>query len=244
VPSDPGHAELLAELVRQAGHGPSHPEAIDPGDSYTAGGHPFYRVSVPDRRRMVKAWLAGRKQLRATDVLATADSLILGPSFEEKTLGCMLLEYRSDVRSLVTPQMVEAWLEELAGWAEVDSLCQSTFPAEQLLDDWDSWRACILRLSQSDDINQRRASLVLLTSPVRHSADGRLVDLALIVLDKAKSERAVLISKAVSWLLRALVENHHDVVSHYLETNESTLPAIAKRETRVKLRTGTKRGRP
>jgi 3-methyladenine DNA glycosylase AlkD len=232
----------LVEVERLAGHGPTNPERIDPGDSYTSGGHPFYRVSVPDRRRLAKTWLAGHNDGGPTEVLATADSLILGPSFEEKTVGCMLLQYRSDARSLVTPPMVERWLEDLAGWAEVDSLCQSVFSSDELLADWGSWRACIVRLAESDNVNQRRASLVLLTAPVKQSKDSRLVDLAVIALDKAKSERAVLITKAVSWLLRTLVENHAIVVRDYLDANESVLPAIAIRETRVKLRTGTKRG--
>ena len=86
--------------------------------------------------------------------------------------------------------------------------------------------------------------MVLLTGPVKQSSDPRPMELAFVVLDTLKRERIVLISKAVSWLLRALVEHHADVVGSYVDSNEGVLPAIATRETRVKLRTGTKSGTP
>ena len=58
-----------------------------------------------------------------------------------------------------------------------------------------------------------------------------------------KSERPILITKAVSWLLRALADRHHAAVTAYIDANEATLPKIAIREARTKLKTGTKSGR-
>jgi 3-methyladenine DNA glycosylase AlkD len=62
------------------------------------------------------------------------------------------------------------------------------------------------------------------------------------VVERLKGERAILITKAVSWLLRALVDRHHEAVAVYVDANASSLPAIAVRETRTKLATGTKSG--
>ncbi|MGO9198600.1 MAG: DNA alkylation repair protein [Acidimicrobiales bacterium] len=244
VTGNRGHTELLRELELRAGHGPTLPTRVDPGDSYTSGGHRFYRVSVPERRRLVKQWLSDHKQWSGADVLETADSLIAGVSFEEKTMGCMLLRERRDARTELSPAKIERWLETLVGWAEIDSLCQNVFSCEEILADWPAWRALIVRLSKSRNVNQRRASLVLLTGPVRHSSDRRLLKLALKVIGEAAADRDVLMSKAVSWLLRSLVDHHKDIVASYVDDNEEALAPGAVRETRVKLRTGTKRGNP
>ncbi|KKS65087.1 MAG: hypothetical protein UV33_C0013G0017, partial [Candidatus Daviesbacteria bacterium GW2011_GWA1_42_6] len=90
------------------------------------------------------------------------------------------------------------------------------------------------------DIHKRRASLVLLTKPVSHSDDPRFSDLAFENLDKLKKEKDILITKAVSWLLRDLIKYHRDRVEDYLKANKAILPKIAVREVTNKLQTGKK----
>jgi 3-methyladenine DNA glycosylase AlkD len=155
----------------------------------------------------------------------------------------MIIKLRREVRRQVAPGLVVFWLDDLRGWAEVDSLCQSVFGPDQLLSDWAAWRAAIVSLSKSDNANKRRASLVLLTGPVRQSSDERLVHLALRVVDQARSDRDPLVTKAVSWLLRALTEKHPEMVADYLDRHAVDLAPLVVRETRTKLRTGTKSGR-
>jgi 3-methyladenine DNA glycosylase AlkD len=79
-----------------------------------------------------------------------------------------------------------------------------------------------------------------LTGVVRRSSDARLRDLAFQNIDKLKSERPILITKAVSWLLRSMLAHHRDAVASYLEAHAPTLPSLALRETRNKLMTGRK----
>ena len=80
---------------------------------------------------------------------------------------------------------------------------------------------------------------MLLTGPARASADPRIRDLAFETIDRLKAEKPILITKAVSWLLRALAERHHKrEVAAYLDVHAAALPAIAVRETRRKLQTG------
>ena len=112
-----------------------------------------------------------------------------------------------------------------------------------MLGDWPAWRALIERLSTDANINKRRASVVLLTGPVHYDQDHRLADLAFAVIERVKGQRPILITKAVSWLLRALADRHHDAVAAYIDANEATLPKVAVREARTKLRTGTKSGK-
>jgi 3-methyladenine DNA glycosylase AlkD len=109
--------------------------------------------------------------------------------------------------------------------------------------DWPGWRALIGRLAGDPNINRRRAALVLLTAPTRTSDDARFRDLSFEVIERLKPERPILITKAVSWLLRSMAGRHGPAVAAYLEANAASLPAIAVRETRTKLVTGTKSGR-
>jgi 3-methyladenine DNA glycosylase AlkD len=151
-----------------------------------------------------------------------------------------LLEYLPQLRKQVPPSKVDEWLVNLKGWGQVDSLCQSNFTAEELLSDWNQWKKTIQTLARSKNPNKKRASLVLLTKPVRDSEDEWLARLALETIEHLKSEKDILITKAVSWLLRDLIKNHRRLVKEYLEKNKNTLPRIAVRETRNKLLTGRK----
>lgn len=63
------------------------------------------------------------------------------------------------------------------------------------------------------------------------------------MVERLKGERPILITKAVSWLLRSMALRHGTAVAAYLDANAASLPAIAVRETRTKLATGTKTGR-
>ena len=241
-PVDEGHRELAGRLAVLAGHAVTWPVRAEADSSFTSGGHAYYGVAVLERRRLVKAWLREHAELAIPVLLATCDSLIGSDIYDEKTLGCMIVKQHRAVCAAVTPTEIERWLGHLVGWAEVDSLCQNTIPAAQMLADWAAWDGLLVRLARSTNVNKRRAALVLLTGPVHYSADTRLRNAALRTVDALKHERAILITKAVSWLLRSLTTRHRDELEAYLAANSDTLPAIAVRETRVKLQSGTKNG--
>ena len=82
--------------------------------------------------------------------------------------------------------------------------------------------------------------MVFLTKPVRDSSDKRFARLSLEVINRVKKEKEILITKAISWLLRDLIKNHRQSVGKYLRNNLESLPKIAVRETRNKLVTGRK----
>jgi 3-methyladenine DNA glycosylase AlkD len=132
------------------------------------------------------------------------------------------------------------WLNRVQGWAEVDSLCQSKFTAIEVLENWKEWKRLLTKLASDNNVHKKRASLVLLTKPARDSNDPRLADMAFMNIDKLKAERHILITKAISWLLRDLIRHNRQRVERYLRENEETLPKIAVRETRTKLLTGRK----
>jgi 3-methyladenine DNA glycosylase AlkD len=233
------HAALVAQLRAE---GRPYRGGIH-NDSYSGSGRPFLNVGAPEMRRITRVWVAAHRTASAPQLIAMADSLFDGENYEEKILGALLLGYSRDARRAATPAMVDVWLDRLNGWAEIDSLCASVFGAEELANAWPAWRGLIERLGGDPNINKRRAALVLLTTPARTSDDPRFAELAFAVVERLKGERHILITKAVSWLLRSMTARHGPVVAAYLDAEAASLPAVAVRETQVKLRTGTKSGR-
>jgi 3-methyladenine DNA glycosylase AlkD len=136
--------------------------------------------------------------------------------------------------------VLNKWLENLEGWAEIDSICQNKFKAKEILGNWGEWHNFLNSWNISSQISKRRASLVLLTGPVGQVNDKRLSTLAFENIDNTKGEKDILITKAISWLLRSLIKNNKEEVSRYLEENKESLPKIATRETKVKLKHGKK----
>ena len=232
----PEHKALLDQL--RAGSRPAD-SRFDPAN-YLKSGAVFINVTVPEQRRIAKAWLRSHADWATSDILGLVDELVKGASHEEKTLGLHLLEGLGGGRRPFGPAEADRWLDHLIGWAEVDSLCQSTFGPEDLLGDWPAWRGFIRRLSRDPNINKRRAALVLLCRSSRSSPDPRLGDLAFEIVEALKGEREIVITKAVSWLLRSLSEQQPAEVAAYLDAEGPSLPAIAVRETRIKLATGRK----
>ncbi len=230
------HRKILAEITRRKGKGTKHSD----NDSYISSGHHYYDVSVPERRMIAKEWLARNKAISDKEFIEVIDYLYAGKSHEEKTIASHLLGYHPEIRRAIGPKELNHWLDHLVGWAEIDTLCQNVFTARELLDSWREWELFIPKLSKDKNINKRRAALVFLVGPVYYSDDKKIARLAFAVIDTLKHERAIIITKAISWLLRIMVKHHPKQVSEYLEKNKNILPKVAIRETLRKIKTGRK----
>ena len=200
----------------------------------------WHGLSNAQRRRILLDFIAENRDLPYAEWRDLCDSLYRGESYEERcapqTLLARFPRYR---RALPLPQL-DDWLGCLDGWAEVDSTCQTVFSAGDLLADWDGWSAFLRALADDENVNKRRAALVLLTAPVTQSDDTRLLDLSLELIGKLRADKDKRITKAVSWLLRKGIKQHRAAIAEYVEANAGSLPAIAVRETRRKLATGKK----
>ena len=227
------HKEIIAELKMLTGTGNKDQSS----SSYTGSSHFFYAVPVPKRREIIKAIIKDRE---AKELFPLADAILKGSSHEEKTMGAMILTYRKDVRQLCNFPILDNWLGELVGWAEIDAFCYNTFSSEEILSELKSWKQFIGTLAHDSNINKRRAAVVFLTHPTAKSSDDRLHALAFkIILDLA-SEKDILITKAISWLLRSQIDTRKEAVANFIKIHESKLTKIALRETRRKLVTGKK----
>lgn len=232
------HRELLAELEKHAGKGTKHQKERE--QRYIGTSKFCYTISSAVKRQILKEWLRKHLSLSFSEYVKLLNSLYQGRSYEEISLAGKLLEMVPNLRRKIRPLPLDNWLNFVEGWAEVDSICQSNFTAKELLSNWEQWRALLIKLSKDKNVHKKRASLVLLTKPARDSADIRLANLAFENIDRLKSEKDILITKAISWLLRDLIRNFREQTKSYLEVNQTILPKVAIRETRNKLLTGKK----
>lgn len=235
------HQEILSEIRRQAAQ--EGAPYVDHGDDYIGTAKPCYLIRTPVIRQVAKDWIKRHPDLTPGDYLDLLNSLSQGKSHNEFSFVGILLEYMPKLRKTLDPRRLDKWLDRAEGWSEVDSICQSNFNAEELLANWKQWKSWLVSLCKSSNVHKRRASLVLLTRPVRDSVDAQLSNLAFATIDRLKREEDILITKAISWLLRDLIKNHHQEVETYLRDNQDSLPKIAIRETRNKLKNGRKSGK-
>lgn len=205
----------------------------------TISSHKYYGVRNPDMREFLKAW-AANNQPNYNEWLAELDKLYEGHSVEERCFAGMVLAKYSTYRRTLPIETLDNWLGQLEGWQEVDSTCQSVFTLADIMADWTAWEQFISGLAKDENINKRRASLVLPILPIRKTDDARILNLVLGNVEMLKHETSTLITKAVSWVLRESVKQHHNSIRDYVEANADSLPAIAVRETRTKLKTGKK----
>jgi 3-methyladenine DNA glycosylase AlkD len=184
--------------------------------------------------------MSEHRNLKAKEFAAIVTSLIEGQSSTEKITGGILLGYATLDQRKFDPALFDQWLDHLIGWAEVDAVCTGDFTITEIPANWGAWKKLLTKFSNDCNINKRRAALVLLCSPVRRVKDERLAEVAFRNIDRLKSEKAILITKAISWLLRSMVKHYKADVASYVTRTADTLPKIAVRETMVKLKTGKK----
>lgn len=199
-------------------------------------------LSVPtdDLRRLAKETARDRSDWPAETWLDLLDLLYVGECFEHRVLAGPLLGMLHDLRRSVDLQRLRMWLAGAEGWAEVDTTCQSAWTAKELLARWQEWQPFLSALADDPNISLRRASLVLLITPLRKNADERLTQQAFATIERLQREKNVMITKALSWVLRTMAPLQPEAVAAFLDLHASTLPAIVIRETRKKLDTGRK----
>jgi 3-methyladenine DNA glycosylase AlkD len=232
------HKELLNLIIENSGTPTQHTFL----DSYLGNDHPRYPINVPTLRLIAKEWSKSNRHLSAKEFQKIIDSLIHGKSATEKNMAGILMDLSTQGQKKFDPACFDEWLDQLVGWAEIDSVCTGAYSTTEIPANWKVWNSLLIKFSKSKNINKRRASLVLLCSPMRKAADDRLATMAFANMDKLKHEKEILITKAISWLLRNMVKHHRKEVADYVKANQESLPKIAFRETKKVLDTGKKTG--
>lgn len=197
----------------------------------------YYNLKSGDKKKLIKDYLKS-KDFSFEDFKELLLSLSQGNSFEELSSMGVILELYPEYRNKLETKIVDKLFDNVEGWAEVDVTC--VFRAEDLLANWPEWEKLLKDFSADKNVHKRRASLVLLTLPLRKSSEPKLYKLALKNVEKLKAEKDILITKAISWVLRAMILTNPEIVREYLKNNRDSLPRIAVREATTKLLTGKK----
>lgn len=199
-------------------------------------------IRADDLRKLAKETAKAHAHWPEAQWLALLDLLYAGEVFEQRSLAGLLLGVLHSLRHTLELARLRIWLAQQAGWAEVDATCQSSWTDKEVLMRWVEWDAFLDKLSQAESLSLRRASLVLLVSPLRHNADPRLTQRALTNVQRLQAERDRLITKSISWVLRSMVAKQSDTVRSYLAAHGAALQSTVVCEVRKKLETGRKSG--
>jgi len=232
---NPHHREIL-ELIRKNSGKP----VKDFLNSYLGNDHVRYPIDAPSLRAIARDWMRNHRDLSPDAFSDMLTSLIQGESSTEKIMAGLMMGYATPAQRRFDPIIFDQWLDHLTGWAEIDAVCTGDFTTKQLPADWPKWKKLLKKFARDTNINKRRASLVLFCSPLSRVQDDRLAEVAFQNIERLKSEKEVLITKAVSWVLRSMIKHYRPDVAGYLKKNKDSLPKIAARETLLKLKTGKK----
>lgn len=235
---NPLHKEILEQIQLASGKPTQHTFL----NSYLGNSHPRYPISMPILRKIAKGWMNANRELPVAKFALLLTSLIKGESFTEKCMAGILMDYSAPYQRKFDPNLFNIWLSYLEGWAEVDSLCTGRYSESEIISQWKPWKPLLIQFSKSENIQKRRASLVLLCSPLRKSDDSRLATLAFQNINRLKGEKEILITKAISWVLRSMIKHHRAALKQFMRQTTG-LPAIAIRETLRVLETGRKNSR-
>lgn len=230
------HQEILRLIRAKAGKPSQHTLS----DIYLGNTHPKYAIRVPALRLLAKSWMKANASLSVKDFELLLTSLIEGKSSTEKCTAGILMDYAWPHQRSIAPALYLKWLNHVEGWVEVDTLCTNKFTSISISSQLDKWEPVIRKFARSKSIEKRRASLVLLCAAVRQDSNAKMVTLAFENILLLSGEKDILITKAISWLLRNLIKHHKLAVEEFLDENRDQLPAIAVRETVQKLKTGRK----
>jgi 3-methyladenine DNA glycosylase AlkD len=233
---DSHHHDILRLIQSGGATGTQHTFA----DNYLGNTNPRYPINAPQLRGIAKEWMKAHRDLSPGAFADLIGSMVSGKSSTEKVMAGILLDNATPSQRKFDPRLFEKWLDHLTGWAEIDAVCTGRYCDTEIPSNLVMWEKVLTRLSKSSNINKRRAALVFLCSPVSHHDDPRLAKLAIQIINKLKGEHEVIITKAISWLLRSMVRYHSKALVAYLNKHGSSLPPVALRETRVKLATGRK----
>ena len=200
---------------------------------------PFYGAKVGDLRRTAKAWLAHRDASPA-QAAALADRLWHAGIREEQLVACFLLGGHREALAATQPSRVRDWTALLDNWETTDQLGMNVLGPLVALDP--HARLGELEAMAADPHPwARRAALVACTRLARAGgAAGHWPRVAQLLLDLAGDREAAL-PKASSWVLRSWLEPCPTEVATFVDRHADRLSALAVRETRAKLATGTKR---
>jgi len=206
----------LVEQLRKA------PKVSAPADlqSYVGSPVPVLGVSVPTMRGILAAFAKDHPTLGAAEVNALASALWSGPTFEEKSLGILLLGRYEKVLDDDSWKLADRWVDTATGWGLSDGLASG--PIAGMVCAKASRFREILRWTRAKNIWRRRASTYALHRFVRAGELDRPFQL----LKKLLYDEEFWVRRAVGTWLRECWKQDRRRTEAFLRKQARGLPRI------------------
>ena len=117
---------------------------------YLGTPRPVLGVRADDLRRLAKATAKAHADWPDTAWLELLDQFYAGDLFEQRSLAGLLLGVLHPLRHRLELARLRTWLAGQAGWAEVDTTCQSSWTDKEVLARWPEWDPFLGQLAQAD----------------------------------------------------------------------------------------------
>jgi 3-methyladenine DNA glycosylase AlkD len=203
---------------------------------------PFYGARVGDLRATARWWLREHRQATAGQVAELADRLWRAGIREEQLVACFLLAGHPAALAATPPGRVRTWTGLLDNWETTDQLGMNVLGPLVGLDPGDRFGE-LEALAAHPSPWARRLALVACTRLARDPGTAGCWPRVAALLLALAGDRAAALPKASSWVLRSWLAARPDQVAAFVDGHADRLPAVAVRETRAKLATGSKRPR-
>jgi 3-methyladenine DNA glycosylase AlkD len=201
---------------------------------------PFYGARVGDLRATAAGWLRAHPGATPAQVAGLADRLWRTGVREEQLVACFLLAGDPAALAATDPDRVRDWAVLLDNWETTDQLGMNVLGPLVALDPAD--RLGLLESMAGDPHPwTRRIALVACTRLARAGDAARWWPRVAGLLLALAGDAEAALPKASSWVLRSWLGPCPAEVTAFVDANAAALPALAVRETRTKLATGTKR---
>jgi 3-methyladenine DNA glycosylase AlkD len=201
---------------------------------------PFYGARVGDLRGTATGWLRGHRQAAPASVAALAERLWHTGIREEQLVACFLLAGDRAALAATDPDRVRGWCALLDNWETTDQLGMNVLGPLVAVDP--PARFGLLQAMAGDPHPwTRRIALVACTRLAGAEGAARWWPGVGELLLALAGDRQAALAKASSWVLRSWLGPCPAEVAAFVDGHAGRLPALAVRETRAKLATGTKR---
>ena len=201
---------------------------------------PFHGARVGDLRRTAAGWRRRHRRAGPAQVAELADRLWHAGIREEQLVACFLLAGDTAALAATDPARVRHWTALLDNWETTDQLGMNVLGPLVALDP--GRRFGLLEALAADPHPwTRRLALVACTRLTRTDGAAALWPRVAGLLLALAADREAALPKAGSWVLRSWLRPCPAEVAAFVDSHAARLPALAVRETRAKLATGTKR---
>jgi 3-methyladenine DNA glycosylase AlkD len=175
-------------------------------------------------------------------VAAVADALWQRAVREEMVVAALLHGHDERSRSRFGLRRADRWARLVDNWETADAL-GAWLAARATADDPGRRYPMLETLAGRTNPWSRRVGLVGCIGTARTPGAREWWPRVTEIVLRLAGDREAGIPKAISWVLREHTRNTSAEVAVFIDAYRADLPAIAVRETRRKLETGTKSGR-